>query len=277
MVAPAVLVAGLTMAAFAAARARLASFAQERSRADPADVFRRRCCLRRRAWRLARSRKRETALLLQACFDAPVVCGGAREACLVRARHNPRRCCRRVSTPLLFAARGRRNPPYVLRPFRGRAERRTRDASAASCAVKNKRTSSSPRKHRTDPAFRTRWFYRLASCSPRRRLIRFCSSPSVNAGAVAPVGGARRCVALMPATGIGTTRLGPARQGDAGGAHLRPGPHRAASSSAGSEVLTQSPDRTPLAGDRADAGARALGLMPSGRRCRVHRIPPRAS
>jgi len=104
MVAPAVLVAGLTMAAFAAARARLASFAQERSRADPADVFRRRCCLRRRAWRLARSRKRETALLLQACFDAPVVCGGAREACLVRARHNPRRCCRRVSTPLLFAA-----------------------------------------------------------------------------------------------------------------------------------------------------------------------------
>ncbi len=37
---------------------------------------------------------------------------------------------------------------------------------------------------------------------------------------------------LMPATGIGTTRLGPARKGIASEAYLRPGPQRAAPSSA---------------------------------------------
>lgn len=49
---------------------------------------------------------------------------------------------------------------------RGRTERRMRDASAASCAMKTSARVSPPRKRRTHPAFRTQWGHGLLCITP---------------------------------------------------------------------------------------------------------------
>ena len=114
-------------------------------------------------------------------------------ACAIRAKEKPAPWSTRATSPLLFEARGRRrlysSPPapwcalevFLIRAAqkRGRAERRTRDASAASCVKVSVNTRAVvTTKTPGRPAFRTRWFFRLASCSPRWRLIRLGSSPS---------------------------------------------------------------------------------------------------
>ena len=99
----------------------------------------------------------------------PCFCGGiARGACPVRA-HKTAPVCGRASSALFLCRRGRARTFKPL-PSLTRAHG-TPDARCIRSLMrdKNKRTSKSPRKHRTHPAFRARWFFRLASCSPRQR------------------------------------------------------------------------------------------------------------
>lgn len=56
---------------------------------------------------------------------------------------NPAPSSRHVCLPLFFKARGRRSFPFLPSSSRGRTERRTRDASAASCAKIKKHTRGS--------------------------------------------------------------------------------------------------------------------------------------
>ncbi len=70
--------------------------------------------------------------------------------------------------PYSLTARGRRIPFGPLPSKRGRAERRTRDASAVLRAKVRKHTGIVTTAAPVRPAFRTQWFFRLASCSPRR-------------------------------------------------------------------------------------------------------------
>jgi hypothetical protein len=62
-----------------------------------------------------------------------------------------------------------------------------------------------------------------------------------------------------------TTRLGPARTGDANGAHLRPGSHRAASSPARTEVPHAPPALERTLCTRRALALRACALRPSFR------------
>lgn len=155
-----------------------------------------------------------------------------------------------------------------LFPKRGRAERRTPGASAASCAKCRKHTSLVTTKAPNRPAFRTRWSVGLLRALPGngRNLL-----------AVVSAGSRRRPdldASAADLISVGTTRFGPPRKA------IRMGristPVRTAQ--------RRRPPRCPSSrgcgrqsgpcGRRSSAGPRP-GQSTAARRCRVHRIPPR--
>jgi hypothetical protein len=89
------------------------------------------------------------------------------------ARHRP--CCLRrggavASFSVLSRAWGLPHSRHAQKRARGTPDARCARSLVCEMSLTHELVTTKAPAH---PAFRTRWFFRLASCSPRRRLIRF--------------------------------------------------------------------------------------------------------
>ena len=145
------------------------------------------------------------AAFLQTCAITPVVCGAGAPSSLFKSLQRPGarlRCSSFASSNALEV--------FLIRALkkRGRAERRTRDASAASCVKVSETHEHSHHEYTGSPGVPHAMVF--SAC--------FVLSPEVfvskgTEGVHARRSARRLSIPRCAATGIGTTRLGPARKG----------------------------------------------------------------